>query len=67
MRGRHLLNVLLAGGLLPALFLAGCAKHADFLEVRDQLATIGKTQDQEQKRMEALQRRLESLERVKEP
>jgi tol-pal system protein YbgF len=67
MRGRHARNVMLAGGLLPALFLSGCAKHADFLEVREQLATIGKTQDQEQKRMEALQRRLESLERVKEP
>jgi tol-pal system protein YbgF len=67
MRGRLFLTLTLAGSVTPVLVLAGCAKHADFLEVRDQIATIGKTQDQEQKRMEALQRRLESLERVKEP
>ncbi|GMV49201.1 tol-pal system protein YbgF [Nitrospirales bacterium NOB] len=45
----------------------GCAKHADFLEVRDQVSIIAKTQDQEQKRFEAMQRRLEALERVREP
>ena len=54
-------------GLSCGLLLSGCAKHADFLEIRDQISTIAKTQDQEQKRFEAMQRRLESLERVREP
>ncbi|MFO0730842.1 MAG: tetratricopeptide repeat protein [Nitrospiraceae bacterium] len=56
-----------AAGLTCSLLITGCAKHADFLEVRDQVATIAKTQDQEQKRFEAIQRRVESLERVREP
>jgi tol-pal system protein YbgF len=47
-------------------WLAGCAKHADFTEIRDHLATVSKFQDQDQKRLDALQRRLESLERVKD-
>ena len=51
----------------PGLVVAGCAKHADFLEIRDQMSLITRTQDQEQKRFEAIQRRLESLERVREP
>ena len=57
------LVVLMAGAML---WLAGCAKHADFVEMRDQLATVSKSQDQDQKRLDALQRRLESLERVKD-
>ena len=52
--------VLMAGSVL---WLAGCAKHADFVEMRDHLATVSKSQDQDQKRLDALQRRLESLER----
>lgn len=51
---------------LVGLSLAGCAKHADFIELRDHLATVSKSQDQDQKRLDALQRRLESLERVKD-
>jgi tol-pal system protein YbgF len=46
--------------------IAGCAKHADFVELRDHLATVAKSQDQDQKRLDALQRRLDSLERVKD-
>ena len=48
------------------LWLAGCASHADFVELRDHLSTVSKSQDQDQKRLDALQRRLESLERVKD-
>ncbi len=55
--------VLLVGTLLAP---AGCAKHADFVELHDQLATVSKSQDQDQKRLDALQRRVESLERVKD-
>ena len=61
--GTRGLTVLMAGGVL---WLGGCAKHADFVEMRDQLATVSKSQDQDQKRLDALQRRLESLERVKD-
>jgi len=46
--------------------VAGCAKHADFVELRDHLATVSKSQEQDQKRLDALQRRLDSLERVKD-
>ena len=46
--------------------IAGCAKHADFIELRDHLATVAKSQDQDQKRLDALQRRMDSLERVKD-
>jgi tol-pal system protein YbgF len=55
--------VLMAGGML---WLTGCANHADFVELRDHLATVAKSQDQDQKRLDALQRRLESLERMKD-
>ena len=61
------MSLQLGAGLACGLLLAGCAKHADFLEIRDQMSIIAKTQDQEQKRFEAMQRRLESLERVREP
>ncbi|MDP1767170.1 MAG: tol-pal system protein YbgF [Nitrospirota bacterium] len=53
-------------GLVVMLWLGGCAKHADFVELRDNLSTVSKSQDQDQKRLDALQRRLESLERVKD-
>ncbi len=53
----------MAGGML---WLTGCANHADFVEVRDHLSAVSKSQDQDQKRLDALQRRLESLERVKD-
>ena len=46
--------------------LAGCAKHADFVELRDHLATMSKSQDQDQKRLDALQRRMESIERIRD-
>ena len=55
--------VLMAVAMLS---LGGCANHADFVEVRDHLSTVSKSQDQDQKRLDALQRRVESLERVKD-
>jgi tol-pal system protein YbgF len=61
--GSKRLAVLMAGAVLG---LAGCANHADFVEVRDHLATVSKSQDQDQKRLDALQRRVELLERVKD-
>ncbi|MCC2641720.1 MAG: putative Tol-Pal system protein YbgF [Nitrospira sp.] len=67
MSRRFVVSLQISAGLVSSLLLAGCAKHADFLEIRDQISIIAKTQDQEQKRFEAMQRRLESLERVREP
>src|SRR5438093_10056306 len=55
--------VLMAGAML---WLVGCANHADFVELREHLSTVSKTQEQDQKRLDALQRRLELLERVKD-
>ena len=67
MKLRGVVSWQVGAGLACSLLLSGCAKHADFLEIRDQMSIIAKTQDQEQKRFEAMQRRLESLERVREP
>lgn len=44
----------------------GCARHADFVNLRDQLATVSKTQDQDHQRLDAMQRRLESVELIKD-
>lgn len=46
--------------------LVGCAKHADFLEIRNQLSTISRTQDQDHQRVDAVMRRLEAVEKSKE-
>lgn len=46
--------------------LAGCAKHADFLEVRDQLSAVSRSHDQDHQRVDAVLRRLESVERAKD-
>lgn len=48
------------------LLVTGCAKHADFVELRDQMATIARSQDQDHQRVDAVVRRLESVERVKD-
>jgi tol-pal system protein YbgF len=53
-------------GLAWMVALVGCAKHADFLEMRNQLSTISRTQDQDHQRVDAVMRRLESVERNKE-
>ncbi len=47
------------------LLLAGCAMHADFVELHDHTAAVSKVQEQDQKRLDALHRRLELLERMK--
>lgn len=63
---RRMTSLSTAFVVAAALAVSGCAKHADFVELRDHLATVSKSQDQDQKRLDALQRRLESLERVKD-
>ena len=47
--------------------LDGCAKHADFIDMRNQLSTISRTQDQDHQRVDAAMRRLETVERSKDP
>jgi tol-pal system protein YbgF len=47
-------------GLLVAVLMVGCAKHADFIELREEVTNLAKAQEQAQKRQEALQRRLDS-------
>ena len=46
--------------------VVGCAKHADFMEMRDQLSTVSRTHDQDHQRVDAVLRRLESIERAKD-
>lgn len=48
------------------LLFSGCAKHSDFVDIREELRAVVKTQDQEQKRLEGLTRRVQTLEAVKE-
>ena len=42
--------------------LAGCAKHADFVEVREDLRAVTKSQEQAHKQQEVVQRRLQAVE-----
>ena len=44
------------------LTVTGCAKHADFVEVREDLRAVTKSQEQAHKQQEALQKRLQTLE-----
>jgi tol-pal system protein YbgF len=48
--------------LLMALIFLGCARHADFVDLRDDLRTAAKAQEQDRKKQEELQSRLKSLE-----
>jgi len=47
-------------GLLAIMLMAGCAKHADFIELREDVTNLTKAQEQTQKRQDAMQRRLET-------
>lgn len=56
----------LCWGLCAGTLLVGCAKHSDFVDLREEMRTVVKTQEQEQKRLEGMQRRVQSLEAVRE-
>ncbi|NJN36655.1 MAG: hypothetical protein HC794_05850 [Nitrospiraceae bacterium] len=47
--------------------LLGCARHADFIQARNQLSTVARTQEQDHQRMDAMMRRLEAIEKIKDP
>ncbi len=67
MRVRTALSGSVTWGLVvPVVVLAGCAKHADFMEIRDQLSTISRTQDQDHQRVDTVMRRVEAMERSKD-
>lgn len=59
----HMTALGIVGSLL---ILPGCAKHADFVELRDHLSTVSRSQEQDHQRVDAVLRRLESVERVKD-
>ena len=64
---RTLVSGSAAWGLLASTVASvGCARHADFLEMRNQLSTISRTQDQDHHRVDAVMRRLEAVERTKD-
>lgn len=54
------------GVVFMGLVVAGCAKHSDFIDLREELRTVVKTQEQEQKRLEGVQRRVQTLEAARE-
>ncbi|MEK6634577.1 MAG: hypothetical protein AABY94_14745, partial [Nitrospirota bacterium] len=63
----YITSYVTAIGVAGSLFiLPGCAKHADFVELRDQLSTVSRSQEQDHQRVDAVLRRLESVERVKD-
>ncbi len=65
---RPMLSGLVVCGLsISAVDLVGCARHADFIEARNQLSTVAKTQEQDRQRMDAVMRRLEAIEKIKDP
>jgi tol-pal system protein YbgF len=67
MRASIVMSTALIGSWLGwGMVLSGCAKHADFMQTRDQLSTISKTQDQDHQRVDAVVRRVEALERTKD-
>jgi tol-pal system protein YbgF len=53
------INVTLAvaASALGLALMAGCAKHADFLELREEVANLAKANEQTQKRLDTVQRR----------
>src|SRR3982751_1721705 len=54
-------NVLtVTSGVLWLTLMAGCATHADFVDLREEVGSLTKAQEQVQKRQDALQRRLEN-------
>lgn len=57
----------LVGSSLLLLAHAGCAKHADFVELRDDLHKVARAQDQAHKQQQEMLRRLQALEAGKEP
>jgi tol-pal system protein YbgF len=48
------------------LALAGCATHADFLDMREQLSTMSRSQEQDHQRVDAVSRRMDSMEHGKD-
>ena len=49
-------------GCAMVVLSGGCAKHADFVELREEVTALHKAFDQDHKRQETVQRRLQSLE-----
>ncbi|MCP9454899.1 MAG: tol-pal system protein YbgF [Nitrospira sp.] len=46
--------------------MVGCAKHADFVEVRHQLAVMSRAHEHDRQRLDAMARRVEVVERSKD-
>lgn len=68
MRVRPFLSGLVACGLsIAAVNLVGCARHADFIQARAQLSAVARTQEQDRQRMDAVMRRMEAIEKIKDP
>lgn len=58
-------GLVVCGLSVSAVDLVGCARHADFIEARNQLSAVARTQEQDRQRMDAVMRRLEAIEKIK--
>ncbi|MGE0470046.1 MAG: tol-pal system protein YbgF [Nitrospira sp.] len=68
MEVRPVLSGLVVCGLsMSVVDLVGCARHADFLEARNQLSAVARTQEQDRQRVDVVMRRLEAIEKLKDP
>ena len=60
-------GLVLCGLSISIADFAGCARHADFIQANNQLSAVARTQEQDHQRMDVILRRLEALEKVKDP
>lgn len=68
MEVRPVLSGLVVCGLsMSVVDLVGCARHADFIEARNQLSAVARTQEQDRQRVDVVMRRLEAIEKLKDP
>jgi tol-pal system protein YbgF len=51
------ITMAVAGSVLGLALMAGCAKHADFLDLREEVGNLAKANEQTQKRLDLLQRK----------
>lgn len=60
-------GLVVCGLSISAVDFVGCARHADFIQARTQLSAVARTQEQDRQRMDAVMRRLEAIEKIKDP
>lgn len=65
MNGRRM-DTVIVPLIVSVLTTTACAKHTDFLEVREQLSMVSRTQERDHQRLDSVLRRIDSIERSKD-